>query len=155
MALSGLVWFGSTSGALAATGAPAGSPPASGLTAAVAVVKGAGYTPADTSGYDATRTLSVIIGVLSGSADGHPQQAFFFHQGRYAGVDTKAPSASESWVWSTDDTVALQYQLYRPADPMCCSTGGAATVRFTWLDGRVVPADPEPSADWNATLSRR
>jgi hypothetical protein len=97
----------------------------------------------------------VIIGMLSGSVDGHPQQAFLFHKGHYVGPDTSVPSATESWVWSTDDTVALQYQLYRPDDPMCCPSGGATTVRFEWRGGRVVAADPLPSADWDALLSRR
>jgi hypothetical protein len=153
LALCALVWFGGTGGAIAATGAP--STPAGSLATALAAVKGAGYTPADTSGYDAGRTLSVIIGILSGSADGHPQQAFFFHDGRYASVDASPPSASESWVWSTDDTVALQYQLYRPDDPMCCPTAGAATVRFHWSGTTVKAIDPLPSANWAASTSRR
>jgi len=122
---------------------------------AEAVVRSHGYTPADTSGYDPDRTLSVIIGVLATSADGHPQRAFFFNHGQYVGIDAPVPSAGVSWVWSTDDTMALQYQLYRPDDPMCCPTGGASTVRFQWLGGRVVAADHLPSSDWNAPLSRR
>ncbi|ADP78677.1 hypothetical protein FraEuI1c_0599 [Pseudofrankia inefficax] len=156
LALCGLAWFASPGVASGAASPPAsGRSPAAGLNLAIGAVKAAGYTPADTSGYDPGRSLSVIIGILTGSADGHPQQAFLFHDGRYVGVDAGVASASTSWVWSTNDTVALQYQLYRPDDPMCCPTGGATTVRFEWLGGRVVTADPLPSADWNAPLSRR
>jgi len=156
LAVCGLAWFASPGAAIGAPSPQASSrTPADGLNLAVGAVKAAGYTPADTSGYDASRSLSVIIGILTGSADGHPQQAFLFHDGRYVGVDAGVPSASTSWVWSTNDTVALQYQLYRPDDPMCCPTGGAATVRFQWLGGRVVAAGPLPSADWNAPVSRR
>jgi LppP/LprE lipoprotein len=125
------------------------------LGAAMGIVKAHGYTPIDTSGFDADRTLSVIIGMLSGSADGHPQQAFFFNSGRYVGTDTSVASASVAWVWSTDDTVALQYQLYRADDPMCCPTAGAATVRFRWAAGTISALDPVPSPDWETPASRR
>jgi hypothetical protein len=122
---------------------------------ATAVVQAAGYTPTDTSGYDPGRTLSVILGMLATSADGHPQRAFLFHDGHYVGTDATMPSATVSWIWSTDDTVALQYQLYRSDDPLCCPTAGAATVRFTWTGGAVAVVDPVPSADWEASPSRR
>jgi hypothetical protein len=139
--------------ASAATPAPAGG----GLSTAgaVALVKGRGYAPANTSNYDPNRTLSTIIGVWAASADGHPQQAFFFHQGRFVAADAPESSADITWVWSTDDTVALQYQLYRPDDPMCCPSGGAATVRFTWSGTALKPLDPLPSTDWDAPLGRR
>ncbi|WP_045876417.1 LppP/LprE family lipoprotein [Pseudofrankia sp. DC12] len=156
LAVCGLAWFASPGAAIAAASPPASShTPAAGLNLAVGAVKAAGYTPADTSGYDASRSLSVIIGILTGSADGHPQQAFLFHDGRYVGVDAGVPSASTSWVWSTNDTVALQYQLYRPDDPMCCPTAGATTVRFVWNGTTVKPVDPLPPAGWDAPTSRR
>ncbi|OHV32663.1 hypothetical protein BCD49_29040 [Pseudofrankia sp. EUN1h] len=144
-----------------ATESPAAASPtasaAGGLTVAeaAAVVRAAGYSPADTSGYDPDRTLSVIVGMLATSADGHPQRAFFFHDGHYLATDAAMPSATVSWIWSTDDTVALQYQLYRPDDPQCCPTAGAATVRFVWAGTTVKPIDPLPSADWETPNSRR
>jgi hypothetical protein len=147
--------------ALAALTAPASvtaadaAPSGTGLKAAEATVEAASYTPFVTTGFDPARTLSVIIGMATGSVDGHPQQAFFFHNGHYVGRDTGEPSASEDWVWSTDTTVAIQYQLYRPDDPMCCPTGGASTVRFVWDGTTVRPIDPVPSSAWNAALSRR
>ncbi|ONH33479.1 hypothetical protein BL253_01460 [Pseudofrankia asymbiotica] len=136
----------------AATAAPGGRLSAAD---AAAVVRASGYTPTDTSGYDPDRTLSVILGMLATSADGHPQRAFLFHDGRYVATDAALPSATVGWIWSTDDTVALQYQLYRPDDPMCCPTAGAATVRFVWAGSAVAPIDPLPSSDWDAPTSRR
>ena len=131
------------------------TPPGGSLAAALAAVRRAGYTPADVSGYDPGRTLSVIVAVLSGSADGHPQRAFFFHDGQPAGNDSTSASAALSWVWSTDDTVAIQYQLYRPSDPMCCPSAGAATVRFRWSGGKVSPLDTVPTTSWSAATGRR
>ncbi|WP_026311067.1 LppP/LprE family lipoprotein [Parafrankia elaeagni] len=130
--------------------------PGGGLTAAQAasLVRGQGYTPLGVSGYEPGFALSVIVGRLSTSVDGHPQQAFFFHRGRYVGTGT-TPSAGVRWVWSTSDVVALQYDLYRPGDPMCCPSAGAAAVRFGWDGSGVVPLDPIPSSDWSAPLSRR
>ncbi|MEX5636629.1 LppP/LprE family lipoprotein [Parafrankia sp. FMc2] len=135
---------------------PAAAVPGGGLSAAQAasLVRSQGYTPLGVSGYEPGFALSVIVGRLSSSADGHPQQAFFFHRGRYVGTGT-TPSAGVRWVWSTSDVVALQYDLYRPGDPMCCPSAGAATVRFGWDGSGVVPLDPIPPSDWSAPLSRR
>lgn len=143
---------GSSSGASVGSGTGAGG---LGLPAATALVRANGYTPTDTDGYDPGRTLSVIIGVLSSSADGHPQRAFFFNHGRYVGPDSPQPSAVVSWIWSTDDTVALQYQLYSAADPMCCPTAGAATVRFHWSGSALQPMDKLPINAYEASGSRR
>jgi hypothetical protein len=133
--------------------APVPGPPS--LAQAEAAVRAHGYTPVVTDGYERTRTLSVIIGTWAASADGHPQQAFLFHLGRYVGPDTAVPSAGERWIWSTDDVVAIGYELYRPDDPLCCPTAGAATVRYRWTGSKVVAMDPVPSPDWSAPRSRR
>ncbi|WP_241842053.1 LppP/LprE family lipoprotein [Pseudofrankia sp. BMG5.36] len=140
-----------------ATASPTTASPTGGLSVAqaIAVVRASGYTPTDTTGYDPDRTLSVILGMLATSVDGHPQRAFLFHDGRYVATDAAVPSATVSWIWSTDDTVALQYQLYRPEDPMCCPTAGAATVRFSWNGAAAAPRDTLPPTGWNAPASRR
>ncbi|OAA23873.1 LppP/LprE lipoprotein [Frankia sp. EI5c] len=147
-----------TSAALpSAPSAPAGgSSSTAALTLAQAsrLVRDRGYTPLTTGGYEPTHDLSVIVGRLSTSVDGHPQQAFFFHRGRFVGTDTTA-SANVRWVWSTGDVVALQYDLYRPDDPMCCPSAGASTVRFRWDGSAVVPLDPIPTNSWSAPKSRR
>jgi len=51
--------------------------------------------------------------------------------------------------------MALQYQLYRPDDPMCCPTAGATTVRFAWNGTTAAPLDRLPSTGWNAPAGRR
>jgi hypothetical protein len=139
-----------TSGAASAAGAPALS-----ASKAAAVVRAAGYTPISFGGYDPANDLSVIIGLLSTSGDGHPQRAFFFHRGAFVGIDSPQPSATIRWIWSTDREVALQYDLYRPDDPMCCPTAGGSTVQYRWTGTGVTPLSVLPSADTSAAASRR
>lgn len=124
------------------------------LAGAQQVVRDHGYTPIQMNGYEPQFDLSVVVGMLSTSADGHPQQAFLFHRGTFVGTDT-TPSAAVRWVWSTGNVVALQYDLYRSDDPMCCPSAGAATVRYQWDGDSVVPQDPIPTSDWEASASRR
>jgi len=126
-----------------------------GLQSALAKVGSLGYTVKSTSSYNEGNTLRVLIGVATGSADGYNQRAFFFVNNDYIGTDTLNPSATVNPNWQTNDTVSLSYPLYRPSDPMCCPTGGAAQVRYYWNGARLVPLDPIPSDDWKAPLSRR
>ncbi len=145
-------------GALAA---PAASPaPAAGTSAlspdqATAAVGARGYTATGTGGYDQNNDLSVIVGRRTGAVDGHPQLAFLFHRGNLVGTDTQLPSATVEWLWSTRDVVALSYQLYRPDDPLCCPSAGAATVRYRWNGTKIVSLDSAPAASWSASASRR
>lgn len=135
-----------------ATQAPGPSsppPPAKGsLAAAKATVRGLGYTPNPDTGkhWDNSATLNVIVGILTGSADGHPAWAFFFVDGHYIGTDTELPSALINLAWTHSDTVALTYLLYAPADPMCCPSAGTATVRYHWNGSHLAPLDPIPPA---------
>jgi hypothetical protein len=149
---------GAVAQAAAPVPGPRSAPLASGrpLTpaAAAAAVRALGYTPTDTAGYDPDHDLSVIVGSLSSAVDGHPQEAFLFHRGRLIGP-AAAPSAGVRWLWSTGDTVALGYDLYRPDDPLCCASGGASTVRFHWTGHHVGAEDPLPPTSWSAPLSRR
>jgi len=137
-----------------ATPSPLGTPPPLSEAKAAATVRALGYTPTSTGGYDPARDLSVIVGYDSAAVDGHPQEAFLFHLGRLVGP-AASPSAGVRWLWSTGDTVAIGYDLYKPDDPLCCATGGAATVRFHWTGDHVEALDPLPSTDWSAPLSRR
>jgi hypothetical protein len=117
---------------------PNPSSPRTAIDAAVAKVRQLGFTVADTSTYDPSRTLNVVVAVRSGSADGTAQQAF--------GTDTSDTSAGISLVWQDDTTSALSYQLYSSADPQCCPTGGSVTVRYHW-DGtklNVASSVPKP-----------
>ncbi|ETA02438.1 hypothetical protein ThrDRAFT_03892 [Frankia casuarinae] len=146
--------MGGIAGTASAASSTSGAP-ALGIANAAAVVRSAGYTPIVLGGYDRSNDLSVIVGLLSTSGDGHPQRAFFFHRGRFIGYDSPQPSATIRWIWSTDRVVALQYDLYRPSDPMCCPTAGGATVRYQWNGSSVVPLDPVPTANVSAARSRR
>ncbi|MCK9923163.1 LppP/LprE family lipoprotein [Frankia sp. AgPm24] len=144
------------SGASGASDAPsAGQAAAQSTAKAAAVVRAAGYTPISFGGYDAANDLSVIIGLLSTSGDGHPQRAFLFHHATLVGYDAPQPSATIRWIWSTDRQVALQYDLYRPGDPMCCPSAGGATVRYAWNGSGVSRLDSLPSAATSAATSRR
>jgi LppP/LprE lipoprotein len=123
--------------------------------AAVAAVKAHGYTPDDVSEYHPNQTLRVLLGTRTGSADGYEQRAFFFLDGKYLGTDSSAPSASMRVVSQSDTEVVLAYALYRPHDPLCCGTGGQATVHFQLNDGHLVPLQPIPPVSSASGVSRQ
>jgi LppP/LprE lipoprotein len=123
--------------------------------AAVAVVKSHGYTPSSTSEYHPKQTLRVIVGTLTGSADGYNQRAFFFLDGRYIGTDTSQPSASIRVVSQSDTEVTLGYALYRPGDPLYRPGGGEAVVHFQLNDGQLTPLQPIPPASSSTGNSRQ
>jgi hypothetical protein len=125
-----------------------------GLDAAVAVVKAHGYTPGETSTYNPSNTLRVLVGTSSGSSDGYGHQAFFFVDGRYIGTDTKQPSASVKVVGQSDTEVALAYSLYKPGDPPGKPSGGEATVHFQLNNGRLVALNPIPPATSSTGVAR-
>jgi len=149
-----LVLMGGLAGTASAAPSPSGAPALS-IAGAQGVVRAGGYTPIAIGGYDSASDLSVIVGLLSTSGDGHPQRAFFFHRGQFVGNDAPQPSATIRWIWSTDNVVALSYDLYRPGDPQCCPTAGGAIVRYQWNGSQVVPLDPIPTAATTAAASRR
>ena len=136
-------------------GQSAGQAPSAEATAAAAVVSAHGYTARDLSDYHPNHTLRVLIGTRTGSADGYNQLAFFFLDNRYLGTDSTQPSASIRVVSQSDTEVAVAYALYRSHDPLCCSSGGQATVRFQLDNGQLVPLDPIPPADSSSGLSRQ
>ncbi|WP_313949807.1 MULTISPECIES: LppP/LprE family lipoprotein [Frankia] len=152
--IGALVLVGGLAGSASAAPSAAGAPALS-VAKASSVVRAAGYTPISLGGFDQNSDLSVIVGLRSTSADGHPQRAFFFHRGAYIGNDAQQSSATIRWIWSTDRVVALQYDLYKPGDPMCCPTAGGATVRYQWNGSSVTPLDPIPSAAFAAPAGRR
>jgi hypothetical protein len=122
---------------------------------AAAVVHAHGYTPNDTSQYHPDQTLRVLVGTRTRSADGYQQQAFFFLDGRYIGTDTAQPSASIKVLSQGDTEVTLAYPLYHAHDPLCCPSGGSATVNFQLNNGRLTPLQSIPPADSQAGLSRQ
>lgn len=143
--------------AFAQHGGTGGGAEASGeeAAAAVAVVKTRGYTPDDVSQYHPNQTLRVLLGTRTGSADGYDQRAFFFVDGKYLGTDSSQPSASLRIVSQSDTEVVLAYALYRPHDPLCCSSGGQSTVHFQLNNGQLVPLQPIPPASSASGPSRQ
>jgi LppP/LprE lipoprotein len=131
-----------------------GSETAGAASAAAAIVRAHGYTPNDTSQYHPNQTLRVLVATRTGSGDGYAQQAFFFIDGRYIGTDTKDPSAGIRVVSQSDTAVTLAYPLYRSSDPLCCPSGGQATVRYELNNGKLEPAGTIPPASSSSTLSR-
>lgn len=79
-----------------------------------------------------------------GGGDGRDQRIWFFRDARFVGNDAKQSSGDIVGSWRDGDTFAFLYVLYRPADPMCCPTGGAVSVRYRWKRGTVVRLDPLP-----------
>lgn len=126
------------------------------LKAAIELIKQKGYTVYDSSEiwYSPSQPLNVLIGTCTGSADGYCNQAFFFYNGKYLGTDTADPSIGIETIWRTDNTIALYYRLYRKDDPLCCSTTGAALVRYQWDGVKLVALDPIPTSDWFADIHR-
>jgi len=78
------------------------------------------------------------------AGDGRDQYIWFFDRGRFIRTDARKSSHLIIGVWRDDKTMAFLYVLYRQADPECCPTGGAATVRYRWNGKRVVRLDPLP-----------
>jgi hypothetical protein len=140
------------------TAAPDSEPPAipsNTLADAEAVVRAKGYRPHPGTSWERAGGLQVILATIDESGDGYANRAFFFNDGKYLGTDTSADSAGIQDAWSTDNTVALSYQLYNAEDPMCCPTANAATVRYHWTGTRLIPLDAIPPADPAANPSRR
>ncbi len=131
---------------------PTSAPPTStapvlaSLSQAESVVKDDGYTPYSdsASNWDPTAPINVILGTLTGSADGFNNWAFFFAGNTFIGHDTSDPSAQISVFGRTNNVITLSYQLFAPNDPLCCPTAPSQAVRFQYLDGVLTPLDPIP-----------
>ena len=137
------------------TSPPSTSAPTGPVAAAAAVVRARGYTAKDTSSYDPSSSLRVLIGTRTGSRDGYVQRAFFFVGDRYLGTDTLLPSASIRFVGQADDTVTLAYPLYYPSDRLCCPSAGTARVRYHWTGSKLQPLDEIPPVGDESRGSRR
>jgi hypothetical protein len=122
---------------------------------AESIVAAHGYTPDSNSQWARIDGLNGITATATGSADSYDRRAFFFYGNSYLGTDAPQASADVGETWSTSDTVALSYRLYKPSDPACCFTAGSALVRFHWDGSRLRALDIIPSADGDAAYSRR
>jgi hypothetical protein len=128
--------------------------PSEAASAASAVLRAKGFTANDPSEYHANQTLRVLIGTRSGSGDGYGQQAFFFVDGHYIGTDAKEPSAKIKVTSQSDTAVTIAYPLYRHNDPLCCATGGQASVTFQLNNGKLSPVGTIPPSSSTSGLSR-
>lgn len=125
------------------------------LKTAIELIKQKGYTVFDPSEiWYIPSGLNAFIGMCSGSADGYCNKAFFFYNGKYLGTDTSDESIDVGIKWTAGDTIALQYTLYHKDDPLCCSTAGAALVRYHWDGTKLKALDPIPTSDWFADVHR-
>lgn len=79
-----------------------------------------------------------------GGGDGRDQRIWFFRGSHLVGNDAKRSSGDIIGDWRNLDTLAFLYVLYRPTDPDCCPSGGAASVRYRWNGTKVVRLDPLP-----------
>ena len=122
---------------------------------AIATIANEGYT-VDPDERRIGGTLSVFIAIATDSATAYVQRAFFFvgPELRYIGTDTSNPSRSIRVSSNTNDTIALEYQLYRADDANCCPTGGTAEVRYQWDGIRLTPLDTIPPEYGDGALSR-
>jgi hypothetical protein len=103
--------------------------------AAVAQLRGQGYTAVKASDYDPRATFRVLIGRPVGNAAGGAF-AFFFNRGAYLGRDSLSPSASVKVVRQTAHSLTLSYRT-------CCPVK-YVPVRFTLQSGVVQASQPIP-----------
>jgi len=131
------------------------------LRAAIRQVEKRGYRVESPDTYSASARLKVLIGKRPGAVLGADNQralesrAFFFDHDRFVGTDSFKPSARVQLAWQNDDTVALQYVLYRQGDPLCCPSGGDSVVRFGLESGKLVALDPVPREEIRAPATSR
>ncbi len=121
---------------------------------AAAVLSAHGFTAANLSEYHPNQTLRALVGTRTGSADGYGQQVFFFVDGHFIGTDTKEPSASLKVLSQGDTETVVQYQLYRPGDPLGSPSGGHAVVHFQLNNGMLVPVGTIPPFHSSSAPSR-
>jgi LppP/LprE lipoprotein len=115
------------------------------LAKAQETVRAHGYAPASSADYRPEQTLRVLVGTRNGSAEGHPQQAFFFLGERYLGTDSSEPSGAVHVISQGDTEVTLGYSIYRTGNSLCCPSGGEAHVTFQLNNGTLVPVQSIPS----------
>ena len=113
--------------------------------AAVKQLRLQGYEPVSLTDYKPHQSLRVILGRAKKSTGIKGQRAFFFVRGDYLGTDAASPSLRVRVTRQRAGVITLRYALFTPGDKPARPTGGAASVRFTMADGRLVPEDVIPS----------
>ncbi len=127
-----------TTSAQATTKPASATPPAPpSAQAAAAVVLAHDYTPEDLGQYHPNQMLRVLVGRLTGTADGYRKKAFFFAGSRYLGTDVKKPSATIAVVSQSSAAVTIAYQLYRAPDTLENYSNGTSKVTFVLHHGHL------------------
>jgi hypothetical protein len=103
----------------------------------VALLSRKGFTPVDTSTYDAGDTLRVLIGRAAGG-----ERAFFFVNSRYLGTDASSASAHVTVFAHSDTEAVLRYSTYATG---AASPSGTRLVHFALDMGQLNALDPIPS----------
>lgn len=80
--------------------------------------------------------LHVIRGTPEGSASYGGDFYYFFVNGYQVGMENFTSAQSQSAVDGT--TFAVTFNVFLPADPHCCPSGGLSTVQFHWDGGSLV-----------------
>ncbi len=114
-----------------------------------------GYATLTERDFHPDQQLKVLIGVRRGAENAGSQLAFFFVGDRFIGTDTTAASGHIAVTAQQDDAITLTYSLYRPGDGIDGPTGGSADVTYRWTGTALEPQGAIPSADPDASPSRR
>jgi hypothetical protein len=94
--------------------------------------------------YDLCATLSTALVTIERATGSSPDQALFFHYGRYLGTATwdPYPFISLDRAQTTDDTVVLDYKEGQDVCTAC--PGPMNAVRYQWTGSHVQMLDPPP-----------
>lgn len=107
-----------------------------------------GHQLVDGSTWQPDADINVVTGSMLGGATGRGMYAFFFSaDDGYIGTDALEASNTLGITWRDDETIAIEYVLYRDGDPGCCPTGGSAVVRFHWDGNQLSALDEIPPTD--------
>jgi len=96
-------------------------------------------------GFDPHADLQAIPAFQS-QASGEGAVIYLFHNGRLLGTDATTSSIHAGVSSAGRETIAVEYELFRPSDPFCCPSK-KATVRFQWDGSAVRPLDPLPPTE--------
>ncbi|MEA2647257.1 MAG: eukaryotic-like serine/threonine-protein kinase, partial [Chloroflexota bacterium] len=119
--------------------------------AATTIADRAGFPDCDSSWYEQSNTLHVLICAKS---DTDEAKAFFFTD-KFIATDTIDPSLDITVLNQDDKSVTLEYGMFHPDDDDCCPSASSVTVTYHWDGTKVTTPDKIPTADPAKDPSRR
>lgn len=130
-------------------------PPAHGKDDALAVIASRGMHELDSRAWDDSHKLRAIQAIANDAANPRGARYFFFVDGDLVGTDDLTTHEAEgTYTSSTDDSITLTYAVYRPADGLCCPSGGAEQVTYHW-DGSTLTAARSATIPPSTTTTTR